>query len=237
MQPFGFNFGGNPACPSGVFGLIPDAATTTAGDPFQYRLVWVEPTNWQTLEYLALRLRDAAGNTYAEIRWIQGSDQYALIDPATGQTIAQGPSQAPTILDSPYVSVVLAQSFSDNSGPTGQAVGLNTTIIPKAPLAGRFLGTDVGAKNDAAAPTGFELAGLLNVVARTQPTPRFSRTARTTTTKRRTENPGPRSSVSRRRGRTAQAWTTIAPKGTPSPQTAMPNGRASRSRTATARSC
>ena len=168
VQPFGFNFGGNPACPSGVFGLIPDAATTTAGDPFQYRLVWVETTTWQNLEYLALRLRDAAGNTYTEIRWIQGTDQYAILDPATGQTIAQGPSLAPVVLDSPNVSVVLAQSFSDNSGATGQAVGLNITIIPKAPLAGRFLGVYVGAKNDAAAPTGFELAALLNVVAPVQ---------------------------------------------------------------------
>jgi hypothetical protein len=168
VPSFGFNFGGNPGCPTGVFGLIPDAATTTAGDTFQYRLVWVSPTSWQNLEHLELRLRDPAGNVAAQIRWLQGTDQFALIDPRTGQTIAQGPSRGNAVLDSPNLSVVLAQSYSDNSGQTGQAVGLNTAIIPKAPLGGRFLGVDVGAKSDGAAPTPFELAALLNVLASAQ---------------------------------------------------------------------
>jgi hypothetical protein len=165
VAPFGFNFGGAAGCPGGVFGLIPDGATVTAGDQFQYRLVWVSPTNWQSLEYLDLRIRDAAGNSIAIIRWLQGTDTYVLVDPATGLPIAQGPSKGTGILDSPNVSVVLAQSYSDNSGPTGQAVGLNATIVPKAPLAGRFVGVDVGSKNDGAAPTPFELAALLNIVA------------------------------------------------------------------------
>jgi hypothetical protein len=165
---FGFNFGGAPGCPTGVFGLIPDGATVTAGDTFQYRLVWVSPTTWQDLEHLELRLRDPAGNVAAQIRWLQGTDQFALIDPPTGRTIAQGPSRGNAVLDSPNLSVVLAQSYSDNSGQTGQAVGLNTTIIPKAPLGGRFLGVDVGAKSDGAAPTPFELAALLNVLAPAQ---------------------------------------------------------------------
>ncbi|MFN8633394.1 MAG: hypothetical protein U0893_06025 [Chloroflexota bacterium] len=164
VQPFGFQFGGNANCPSGVFGLIPDGATATVGQKFQYRLVWVHPTNWQNLEYLDLRLRDGPGVIYSAVRWIQGNDSYAVVNTATGQPVSQGPSRSPGVLDSPTVTVILSESYADNSGPTGQAVGINVTIIPKEPLGNKFLGLEVGAKNDNAAPTPFELAALLNVV-------------------------------------------------------------------------
>jgi len=165
VAPFAANFGGAAGCPGGVFGLIPDGATVAAGDKFQYRLVWVSPTNWQDLEYLDLRLRDTASHVVAQVRWQQGNDSYQLIDPQTGAVTAQGPSQTKGTLESPNLTVVLSDSYTDNSGPTGQAVGINATIIPKAPLAEKFLAVDVGSKNDGGAPTAFELAALLNITA------------------------------------------------------------------------
>lgn len=165
IAPFAANFGGRAGCPGGVFGLIPDAATVAPGDTLMYRLVSVTSTNWQDLQYLDLRIRDAAGNVLVILRWVQGTDEYQLIDPATGAVLARGAAGGNGILDSRYVTLILSNSYSENTGPAGEAVGLNVTARFKELAPDRVYAIDVGSKLDAAAPTPYELGSLLFVVS------------------------------------------------------------------------
>lgn len=167
LTGFGFNFGGRPGCNTGVFGLIPDAATITSGQSFTYRLVWVVPTNWHDLEYLDLRLRN--GNRTTLVRWYEATDTFALIDPATGAQLASGQPGASRTLAAELLEVDLKGTYSENSGATGQAVGLNIEFDFKDDGAGQQIQVDVGAKQDGAAPEAFELAAILSVAANNTP--------------------------------------------------------------------
>jgi hypothetical protein len=62
---------------------------------------------------------------------------------------------------------VLSETFSENSGPAGQAVGLGIALALKPSPADRVYGVDVGAKSDTGALT-YELAGLLSVLGDSQ---------------------------------------------------------------------
>ena len=165
LTGFGFNFGGRPGCSTGVFGLIPDAGTVASGQSFTYRLVWVSPTNWRDLEYLDLRLRN--GNRTTLVRWYEGTDTFALIDPNTGQQLASGQPGASRTLAAELLEVDLKNTYSENSGATGQAVGLNIEFDFKAEGAGQQIQVDVGAKLDGASPEAYELAAILSIAVNT----------------------------------------------------------------------
>jgi hypothetical protein len=164
LQNFGFNFGGLAGCGTGVFGLVPDSATTELGQPIVYRLVWVSPTTWHDIEFLDLRIRDH--DRIVLLRWFEATNQFALVDPATGQVLASGQGLTPTILRAPGIEVLLQGTYKEDSGPTGQAVGLNIQLAITGPFAeGSTLSVDVAAKRDAAAVEPYELAALLRIAA------------------------------------------------------------------------
>jgi hypothetical protein len=162
LTGFGFNFGGQPGCNAGVFGLIPDAATVSPGQTFALRLVWVVPTTWHDLEYLDIRIR--SGNRSTIVRWLQGTDTYTLIDGNSGQQLGSGQPGESRELVSDILEIDLKGTYSENSGATGQAVGVNVEFGLKDELAGREVLVDVGAKLDAGTPEAYEKAAVLNVV-------------------------------------------------------------------------
>ena len=169
FSSFGFNFGGQPGCATGVFGLIPDAATIGLGEPITYRVTWVSPGTWHDLAALDLRIRDERG-VVIWVRWEQGTDRFGLVDPATGQVVRAG-SPGGDRLEGPAASLLLAETFSVSSGPTGQAVGLNLVIVPRSEAADRELRVEVQAVQDDGTLQPFELAGLLRVVGPAQAKP------------------------------------------------------------------
>jgi hypothetical protein len=59
--------------------------------------------------------------------------------------------------------VLLRDTISENSGPTGQAVGLKVTLQVSQARDGRRLSVDVAARADGSSPSPYELASLLDV--------------------------------------------------------------------------
>lgn len=161
FQPLGFNFGGAPGCGSGVFGLIPDAAIASPGGSTNFRLIWVVTSGWQDLEYIDLRVR--LGNRTVIIRWFETTDTYALIDPVSGLALATGRGGDARPLVGDFLELDLKGTSSANSGPTGQAAGINLELDLKGVADGQVLQIDAGAKLDGSAPTPYELAAILYV--------------------------------------------------------------------------
>lgn len=159
------NFGGRPGCNTGLFGLIPDAGTVGVGQPYDYRLVWAVPGVWTDLEYLDLQFRN--GSRAVIVRWLQGSDTFVLIDGLTGQVLGSGQPRESRTLSSPLLDVRLKETFSENSGLTGQAAGIQVEIVLKGEAEAQNISVDVAAKLDAGTPEAYEKAAVLSIAGQT----------------------------------------------------------------------
>ena len=161
LSGFGFNFGGRPGCGTGVFGLSPDRTTVAPGGTVTYQLVWVSPTQWRDLEFLDLRIR---GTRTFLLRWFESSNQFAVVDPQTGQVLDSGAGGSPKVLSAGGIEVLLPGTFQEDSGPTGQAVGLNVQLrIGNIGDEGTQLPVEVAAKSDGTGAEPYELAGSLTI--------------------------------------------------------------------------
>lgn len=164
LSGFGFNFGGSRGCATGIFGLVPDAQTVGAGDPFSLGLIWISPTRSSDLERLEIRLRDG-DRVVATIRWTEGTDVFSLVDGASGAVVGGGTSRTARTVETSGVVLQLGSSFSENSGPNGQAVGISVGLRLRESLAGRRLVAEVSAKADGETATAFESAAVVNLAA------------------------------------------------------------------------
>ena len=150
---------------AGVFDLTPTDLTVAVHERLNYALTWTvpDPLNWHDLQFLQFRIRDDQ-NTVISVLWDEASNTFSLLNQATGQFGNGFAPGAHRLLQTPQVTLYLADTSVVGSGPTGPSVTLNLLLSLKPQAAGRTFAVEVAASDDQGHADDFAQAGTLMVM-------------------------------------------------------------------------
>jgi len=125
---------------TGGFDLSPDSASVRAGENVNYVVVWTVPESevWRDLKTIDFRLRKG-NETPLWVQWDEAANTFSLCDGSGEEdsdvhcTAGEAPG-SPTILETEFAQLDLAESSVIGSGPTGPTVTLNLAIRFKEAL-------------------------------------------------------------------------------------------------------
>jgi hypothetical protein len=151
----------------GIFEIQPSVAVAAVHEPLTCTFTWEvpEPLNWHDLDSLHLRIRDE-NETILSLIFNESDKTFSSFNEQTGALSRAFPAGSPHRLQTPGVTVHLAQTSVVGSGPTGPSVTLHLTLSFNAPAAGRDCVVEVTAVDDFGNHDDFATAGTLKITGR-----------------------------------------------------------------------
>jgi hypothetical protein len=154
---FNFNFG--------AFQLAAPAVTIGAGESLPLVFFWEvpQPGVWQDIRSLEVRFKDPAGSIPFWTIWDQSTNAIGVVEPGSEGVTSSGQPGQNTTLETNLFRLLLSESASQSSGPTGQVVAVLFQVAAKPAAAGQTYALEVRGKNDAGVVQGFNNVGSLQV--------------------------------------------------------------------------
>ena len=142
----------------GTFRLAPARTEVRPGATFHLRVTWIAPRRWRDVRTVELELLD--GQRLAGlVRFRNDGSKTGLLRLGAGS----GKPGAHQVLTSGALSLLLAQSRVEGSGPTGKTVTIDLALRVGHQLAGHALILKLGATNRHGTREPFRRAGTLTI--------------------------------------------------------------------------
>ena len=142
----------------GSFRLTPARTEVRPGATFHLRVTWIAPRTWRDLRTVELELLDGR-RPAGLVRFRNDGSKTGRLSLGAGS----GKPQSKRVLTSGALSLLLAQSRVQGSGPTGKTVTIDLALRVGHQLAGHTLTLKLGATNQRGARQPFRPAGSLVV--------------------------------------------------------------------------
>ena len=142
----------------GIFRLTPARAAARPGSTVHLHITWIAPRRWRELRTVELELLDG--------RRLAGLVRFRNDGSKTGRLslgAGSGKPGAERVLTNGALSLLLAQSSVQGSGPAGKTVAIDLALRAGHQLAGQTLILKLGATNRRGTRQPFRRAGSLTI--------------------------------------------------------------------------